>query len=101
MVYHFRVHEEDNGYWAECVELAGCITEADSLDWLAANAEEALNLYLDEPETFAVIFPLPESHAGAIHGANIAWRTSSKSPNDDSSRVPSCLTNRPRSTVRS
>jgi len=64
MVYHFRIHEEDSGYWAECVELAGCLTEADSLDELKANAEEALNLYLDEPETSSLIFPLPESHAG-------------------------------------
>jgi predicted RNase H-like HicB family nuclease/DNA-binding XRE family transcriptional regulator len=64
MVYHFRVHREDNGYWAECIELAGCVTDADSLDELKANAEEALNLYLDEQETSSVIFPLPESHTG-------------------------------------
>ena len=60
MVYHFRVYEENNGYWAECVELPGCRTEADSMEELARNAEEALNLYLEEPEGSSIAFPLPE-----------------------------------------
>ena len=50
MKYHFKVHKEGNGYWAECVELLGCITEADSIDELQKNMEEALNLYIEEPE---------------------------------------------------
>ncbi|MFW6252547.1 MAG: type II toxin-antitoxin system HicB family antitoxin [bacterium] len=61
MVCHFRIHEEDNGYWAESVELPGCRTEADSMEELARNAEEALNLYLEEPEHSTVSFPLPET----------------------------------------
>gem|GEM_PF-3794280 len=32
MVYHFHIHQEGSGYWTECVELTGCVTEADSLD---------------------------------------------------------------------
>ena len=63
MVYHFRVYQEDDGYWAQGVELPGCKTEADSMEELARNAEEALNLYLEEPEDSSISFPLPiESH---------------------------------------
>lgn len=60
MYYHFHVHEEDNGYWAECIELSGCTTQADSKNELFANAAEALNLYLDEPEKSNITFPLPQ-----------------------------------------
>lgn len=67
MYYHFRVHEEDNGYWAECVELPGCTTQADSTEELVVNAIEALNLYLDEPEGSSLTFPLPQN----LKNANI------------------------------
>ena len=59
MVYHFRVYEEDNGYWAECIELPGCKTEGDSIGDLSQNAEEALHLYLEESEDSSLSFPLP------------------------------------------
>lgn len=62
MVYHFRVHEEQSGYWAECVELPGCATEAETVEELRSNAEEALNLYLDEPEDSAVSICLPQTN---------------------------------------
>ena len=65
MVYHFKVHSEDNGYWAECLELEGCSTEGDTMEELRQNAEEALNLYLEEPEDSTAIPPLPQSHTGA------------------------------------
>jgi antitoxin HicB len=57
MVYHFRVHKEENGYWAEGLELKGCNTQGDSREKLAAHAAEALNLYLAEPDDSNVIFP--------------------------------------------
>jgi len=60
MKYHFRIHKEDRGYWAECIELSGCKTEGDNLEELEANMQESLNLYLDEPETSKIIFPLPQ-----------------------------------------
>ena len=67
MVYHFRVHEEDDGYWTECVELSGCKTQADSMEELARNAEEARNLYLEEPEDSSISFPLPtEANDGDV-----------------------------------
>ena len=62
MVYHFRVHKDDDGLWADCLELEGCSTQADSLVDLSQNAREALNLFLDEPETSQVVFPLPRQH---------------------------------------
>ena len=60
MKYHFKVHKEKSGYWAECVELEGCQTEADSLIELYSNMEEVLNVYLSEPESSKIIFPLPQ-----------------------------------------
>lgn len=60
MKYHFKVHKEKSGYWAECVELEGCQTEADSLIELCSNMEEVLNVYLSEPESSKLIFPLPQ-----------------------------------------
>lgn len=59
MKYHFKLHREGKGYWAECVELKGCFTQADSLAELKENLQEALNLHLDEPEDSRVLFPLP------------------------------------------
>tara|TARA_R110000868_G_scaffold155691_6_gene382154 strand:- start:22045 stop:22473 length:429 start_codon:yes stop_codon:yes gene_type:complete len=60
MKYHFKVHCEDGGYWAECLELEGCQTQADDLVELQANMEEVLNLYLCEPEDSKTIFALPK-----------------------------------------
>jgi antitoxin HicB len=61
MRYHFKVHQEKKGYWAKCVELEGCLTQANTKKKLTENAQEALNLYLDEPENSKVIFPEPLS----------------------------------------
>ena len=66
MVYHFRVHEENDGFWAECLELAGCSTQADSRDELLENAREALNLYLHEPDDSQITFPLPKQQSKRI-----------------------------------
>lgn len=68
MKYHFRVHKEGKGHWAECVELSGCVTQADTLAELGDNMHEALNLYLDEPEDSRVLFPLPRKR---VFGKNI------------------------------
>ncbi len=60
MKYHFKVHKEGKGFWAQCIELTGCVTEADSMDELYANMEEALNLYVEEPDDSKVLAPLPD-----------------------------------------
>lgn len=68
MNYHFKVHKEGKGYWAECLELQGCQTQGDSKAELAKNMEEALNLFLDEPADSPVLFHLPDN---TLTGANI------------------------------
>lgn len=60
MIYHFKIHKEKSGYWAECVEIPECRTQGDSINELKANAYEALNLFLDEPEDSRIIFPMPD-----------------------------------------
>lgn len=65
MKYHFRVHKEGKGYWAECIELGGCITEADSMEELQKNMQEALNLYVEEPEDSKELATLPDESISA------------------------------------
>jgi antitoxin HicB len=62
MVYHFKIHREPNSFWAECLELKGCVTQAGSLEELQLNMEEALNLYLDEPASSNITFPMPQEN---------------------------------------
>ncbi|MGZ3789771.1 MAG: type II toxin-antitoxin system HicB family antitoxin [Bacteriovorax sp.] len=59
MLYHFKIHKESDGYWAECLELEGCQTQSDTLSELKVSMEEVLNLYLSEPYDSKLIFPLP------------------------------------------
>jgi predicted RNase H-like HicB family nuclease/DNA-binding XRE family transcriptional regulator len=59
MKYHFKIHKEKNGFWAECLELDGCITQADNREELYKNCEEALNLFLEEPGNSKMTFSLP------------------------------------------
>jgi predicted RNase H-like HicB family nuclease/DNA-binding XRE family transcriptional regulator len=61
MKYHFKIHKEKTGFWAECLELNGCSTQADTQGELYKNCEEALNLFLEEPFDSKIIFPLPDS----------------------------------------
>lgn len=58
MTYHFRIHDED-GLWAECIELEGCVTQGQDRVELEKNMREVLSLYLEEPESSTVIFPEP------------------------------------------
>lgn len=60
MKYHFKIHKEGKGFWAQCIELKGCITEADSMVELQHNMQEALNLYIEEPENSKDLAPLPD-----------------------------------------
>ena len=61
MRYHFKVHKEKEGFWAECIELPGCVTQADTKDELDLNMQEALNLYLDEVEDYEYLAPMPKA----------------------------------------
>lgn len=59
MRYHFRIQKEKTGYSAQCIELKGCLTQGDSMEDLIANMEEALNLYIQEPEDSKELAPFP------------------------------------------
>lgn len=61
MKYHFKIHKEGKGFWAECIELSGCFTQAESMEELRENMREALNLYIEEPENSKKIAPLPDT----------------------------------------
>ena len=67
MTYHFRIHEKD-GLWADCIELEGCVTQGQDRVELDKNMREALNLYLEEPESSTVVFPESDSESS---GANV------------------------------
>lgn len=62
MNYHFKIHKDKTGFWAECLEIPGCLTQGDNLKELQSNMHEALSLMLDEPEDSKTIFPLPSSN---------------------------------------
>jgi antitoxin HicB len=68
MKYHFKIHKESHGYSANCIELEGCRTQANTLVKLRKNAAEALNLFLSEPTESKLVFPKPKSR---LAGKNI------------------------------
>lgn len=59
MKYHFKVQKEGKFYWAQCIELKGCITHAASMEELEKNMKEALNLYLQELKGSPDLPPIP------------------------------------------
>lgn len=61
MKYHFRVYPEKQGFWAECCELKGCRTEAETMEQLQKSCSEVLNLYLEEPKDSKIVFTLPNT----------------------------------------
>ena len=81
MRYHFKFYKEKSKFWAECVELIGCHTQGDTKAELLKNMQEALNLYLDEPEDSKVPFPKPKKNLKAKNivmvsvDPHIAWAT--------------------------
>lgn len=61
MKYHFEIHQEsDGGYWAECIELPGCVTEGDNYEELYENMQDALNTYIYEPSNSTKLAALPD-----------------------------------------
>jgi predicted RNase H-like HicB family nuclease len=59
MIYHFKIHKEKKGFWAQCIELPGCVTQGDSLKELRTNMQDALNLYIEEPNNSDDLAELP------------------------------------------
>ena len=60
MKYHFKVHKDGKWFWAECLELDGCVTQARSLSELNEMMREALNLYISEPDGSTKLANLPD-----------------------------------------
>lgn len=60
MKYHFKIHKEGKFLWAQCMELEGCITQATGIVELNKNMQEALNLYIQEPEDSTDLASLPD-----------------------------------------
>ena len=63
-IYTMLVHEaEEGGYWAEIVELPGCVTQGETLDELKTNMREALEAVLDIPADTLGVAAAGESEA--------------------------------------
>ena len=60
MKYHFKVTKEGDGFWAECLEIPGCLTQGDTKEDLFANMQDAISTYLEEPEDSQYLAPLPD-----------------------------------------
>ncbi|MBX3039133.1 MAG: type II toxin-antitoxin system HicB family antitoxin [Bdellovibrionaceae bacterium] len=60
MKYHFRVHREKSGFWAEGLELPHCQSQGDTQSELVENLKDALDLLLSEPMDSDLLFPLPQ-----------------------------------------
>jgi len=59
MRYHFKIHKEKSGFWAECLEIPSCVTQGDSKEELFSNMQEAINICLEEPQESKYLAPLP------------------------------------------
>lgn len=60
--YNFLIHDcaEDGekGYWAECLELNGCITQGETWEQVLKNCKEVLELFLDDNKNYPEPFKL-------------------------------------------
>jgi len=63
--YKFQVYSDDSGYWGECRELPGCVSQGESKEALEENLREALNLYLEEPSDSNTPVAMPDSKQSA------------------------------------
>jgi antitoxin HicB len=61
MKYHFKIHKEKKGYWAQCLEMSGCVTQAETMKELKANMKEVVELMLYEPADSRDVAPLPNT----------------------------------------
>lgn len=68
MKYHYKIHKEGKGFWAECVEADGWVTQGANMAELQKNMREALNAVLDEPPESNWIPPMPDP---SLKGRNI------------------------------
>ncbi len=62
MQYHFKIHKEGKVFWAQCIELEGCFTQADTKKELLLNMQEALNLYVEERSNSKDLAAMPNKN---------------------------------------
>lgn len=60
MIYHFKIHKEKSVFWAQCLELSGCYTQGNTMKELQENMQDALNLYIEEPNNSQDLAKLPD-----------------------------------------
>ncbi|HLB40303.1 MAG TPA: type II toxin-antitoxin system HicB family antitoxin [Candidatus Babeliales bacterium] len=72
MQYHFKIHKEGTGFWAQCIELPGCFTQADSKKELLVNMQAALNLYIEEDADSQDLAALPKKIRGGKNIVTVA-----------------------------
>lgn len=48
MTYHFSCIKDEKGFWGECLELPGCVTQGSTKAQFKENCQEALDLYLED-----------------------------------------------------
>ena len=61
MKYHFKIHKEGKGFWAQCIEIPGCLTQGSSKEELFSNMQEALNIFIEEPVDATCVAPFPDT----------------------------------------
>lgn len=61
MDYHFKIHKdkESGFFWAQCIELEGCLTQAETWATLVINMQDALHMYIQEQPNSEDIAVLP------------------------------------------
>jgi len=69
MKYHFKIHKEKSGYWAQGVEITWANTQGNTLEELRANMKEVLELCLEEPDQGSSFVPPLPQHS--VRGRNI------------------------------
>jgi predicted RNase H-like HicB family nuclease len=64
-MYQSIVHEADpdeTGFWVECLNLPGCISEGETIDETLANMKEAIQGYIESLNRRGL--PVPEESFG-------------------------------------
>jgi predicted RNase H-like HicB family nuclease/DNA-binding XRE family transcriptional regulator len=60
MKYHFEIHNDPDGLWAQCLELPGCFTQGDTFEELQQGMKEVINLAIEELEDSKYLAPFPD-----------------------------------------
>lgn len=64
---------EDQGYVAEVPELPGCMAHGDMYESALANANEAIQLWIDTAKEFGDLVPEPKGHEYPFRGQPIKY----------------------------